>query len=109
MKHPGGRDYEGDCRSWRIAICSCDAVGDNSDAFLIERHYQSELSTPNLSSYSLEPEMHAALLLGFSDCQNVHDLRLADRQMSILVIHGGGYAGNGEFRGHIEHSELRVP
>ena len=45
-----GRDYEGDCRSWRIAICSSDAVGDNSDAFLIERYYRSELSTPNLSS-----------------------------------------------------------
>ena len=29
-----GRDCEGDCRSWRIAICPSDAREDNSDTFI---------------------------------------------------------------------------
>jgi hypothetical protein len=54
--------------------------------------------------------MHAAFLLGFSDSHNVHDLKLADRQLMVPChFMGVEYAGNGEFRGPIEHSELRVP
>jgi hypothetical protein len=39
-----GRDYEGDCRSWRVAVCPSDAAGDNSDTLLILTTPISELN-----------------------------------------------------------------
>ena len=60
--------------------------------------------------------MHASFAFTFSERRDVHDPKLADRQLMVsFIIHGDGYAGNevrhsrAEFRGDIPHPELRVP
>jgi hypothetical protein len=89
MKHPGGRDYEGDCRSWRIAICSCDAGRDNSDAFLIDG-ITNPSEAPQISLrilWNVKCMQHFCRVFGLPD---VHDPKFADRQLKFLAIHGGG-------------------
>ena len=49
---PRRQDCEGDRRSWRIAICSCEAVAHNFVAFLRKPLLRPLESSSNLSSHS---------------------------------------------------------
>jgi len=67
---PGRQDCEGDRRSWRIAICRCDAVAHDFVAFSRKPRPRPLESSDKLSHrfIVLELEMHSAVLrFTFSD------------------------------------------
>ncbi len=59
---PGRQDCEGERRSWRIAICCCDAVAHNFVAFSRKPLLHPLESSYKFSSRILELEMHSAVL-----------------------------------------------